>query len=64
MKLVSKRSLDQKNRLFIPIDYITKAGGTLGGECYVTFDEETKRIEILFRYAVEMIEESESSERR
>ncbi|MBE6666844.1 MAG: hypothetical protein E7607_00845 [Ruminococcaceae bacterium] len=64
MKLVSKRNLDQKNRVFIPKEYITAAGGIYDGECYITFDEDTKKIEILFPSALEMIEKSESSERR
>lgn len=53
MILTEKRKLDLKNRINIPIDYIRKAGGGPNGEVYVTFDEETKKIEIIVVPATE-----------
>lgn len=46
MVLCVERRMDQKNRLFIPIDFIRKAGGKPNGTYYVMLDEDTKEIKI------------------
>lgn len=47
MVLCTKTKLDNQNRLLIPRDYLKEAGGTLNGQCYILFDEETKRIVVI-----------------
>lgn len=49
MVLCVERKMDQKNRLWIPADFIKKAGGELDGHCYVQFDEDTKEIKIIMK---------------
>ena len=48
MILTEKRKFDQKNRLYIPLEYIRAAGGDPNGEVYVQFDEQTKEIRVVF----------------
>lgn len=49
MVLCVERKMDQKNRLWIPTDFIKKAGGELDGHYYVMFDEDTKEIKIVMK---------------
>ena len=46
MVLCVSRKFDQKNRLFIPKEFIEKAGWKLDGECYVSLDEDDRKIVI------------------
>lgn len=49
MVLCVERKMDQKNRLFIPIEFIEKAGGKPNCKCYVQLDEDTKEIKIIMK---------------
>ena len=48
MVLVERRRLDQKTRVHIPSEYIRLAGGHPNGDVYVSFDEQSKEIKIVF----------------
>lgn len=49
MVLCVEKKFDQNNRIFIPADFIRKAGGELDSRCYVMFDEDTKEIKIVIK---------------
>lgn len=49
MVLCVERKFDQKNRLFIPADFLKKAGGGPNCKCYVQLDEDTKEIKVIVK---------------
>lgn len=53
MVLCVERKMDQKNRLFIPADFVEKAGGKPNCKCYVQLDEDTKEIKIIMKGGIE-----------
>ncbi len=49
MVLCVERKMDQKNRLFIPKEFIEKAGGKADGTCYIQLDENEKVIKVFMK---------------